>query len=151
MKTFFGLTCTQRRRMCLALGGAGCGDGNGGGGGGAGGLRPAYAVVRAGSNLLNARHDRGWMRVSSLSAAVTVVAVGATTTLHAVPLAQSDRVCQCRTRASARARASALTSTVVARRTVAIFFFFYLCFWYFIFILIVCVYIFFSKAWCLVY
>jgi len=45
--------------MCLALGGAGCGDGDGGGGGGAGGLRPAYAVVRAGSDLLNARHGRG--------------------------------------------------------------------------------------------
>jgi len=40
--------------MCLALD-AGCG----GGAGSAGGRRPAYAIVRAGSDLLNARHRRG--------------------------------------------------------------------------------------------
>jgi len=43
--------------MCLALD-AGCGGG-GCGGCGAGGRRPAYAVVRTGSDLLNARHRRG--------------------------------------------------------------------------------------------
>jgi len=41
--------------MCLALD-AGCGDC---GGCGAGGRRPPYAIIRAGSDLLNARHRRG--------------------------------------------------------------------------------------------